>query len=181
MDAALQIFGQAGYHDTKITDIASAAGVATGTLYNYFSSKEDIFLSILEDGRVHLRASLTKLSEVPDPIERLRALAAVILDFLEERGAAFLIHLQVGATLAQYRTSEADEVFRRELFEIILATVAEAQDQLREDFPSETLAIAFGGLLNGVILRWIENGCQTKLRGQVDTIMELFLNGATSR
>ena len=50
VEAAMRIFGQTGFREAKIADIAAEAGVATGTLYNYFSSKEEIFQSILDDG-----------------------------------------------------------------------------------------------------------------------------------
>ena len=51
LEAAMRVFGSTGFRDAKIADIATEAGVATGTLYNYFSSKEEIFQSILDDVR----------------------------------------------------------------------------------------------------------------------------------
>jgi AcrR family transcriptional regulator len=47
--AALELFATKGFDDTTIQDIATAAGVATGTVYLYFSSKEHVLLGIHED------------------------------------------------------------------------------------------------------------------------------------
>ena len=47
--AATQLFQDRGYVDTTITDIADKADVGVGTIYNYFSSKNEILLNIVAD------------------------------------------------------------------------------------------------------------------------------------
>ena len=54
MNAALQLFAERGYHKTKISDIVKAVGVAQGTFYWYFQSKESIALEMIENGRENL-------------------------------------------------------------------------------------------------------------------------------
>lgn len=51
---AVQLFAQYGYHKTKISDIVREAGVAQGTFYWYFQSKEAIALEIIQIGQKHL-------------------------------------------------------------------------------------------------------------------------------
>jgi AcrR family transcriptional regulator len=48
IEAALKLFEEQGYHATKVSDIVREAGVAQGTFYLYFKSKEDMFRSIAE-------------------------------------------------------------------------------------------------------------------------------------
>jgi AcrR family transcriptional regulator len=48
LDAAEKVFGEIGYYEASVTDIVRAAGVAQGTFYLYFSSKKEIFVSVLE-------------------------------------------------------------------------------------------------------------------------------------
>jgi len=48
LDAAIQAFASKGFHATRISDVATLAGIGKGTVYLYFSSKEDLLLSILE-------------------------------------------------------------------------------------------------------------------------------------
>lgn len=50
MEAGLRIFSQKGFHKTKIEEIAQEAGIGKGTVYEYFTGKEQLFQEILEDG-----------------------------------------------------------------------------------------------------------------------------------
>jgi TetR/AcrR family transcriptional regulator, fatty acid metabolism regulator protein len=183
IEAAIRIFGRTGFNATKITDIAAEAGVATGTLYNYFSSKEDIFLSILDDGREQLRAQVEQIITVEDPLLRLRELVRVMFEFLEEHGSLFTIYMQMGASPIDFRRdcNAGDEAFRHFIFAQMIAALTEAGDRLRADHPPQTLAMALGGLIHGAVTQWIEGGCQPGLRAQIDTILDLFLHGATPR
>lgn len=57
-ERALQVFSDKGYHETSVTDLVDAAGVARGTFYLYFDSKEAIFLELLDDLTTHLRSNI---------------------------------------------------------------------------------------------------------------------------
>src|SRR5918911_882434 len=47
LDAATKVFAQRGFHRTTIRDVARAAGIADGTIYNYFENKTALLLGIL--------------------------------------------------------------------------------------------------------------------------------------
>jgi AcrR family transcriptional regulator len=49
LEAAAQEFGQRGYHEAAITGITQRAGVALGTFYTYFESKEELFRALVRD------------------------------------------------------------------------------------------------------------------------------------
>jgi AcrR family transcriptional regulator len=49
LDAAAAEFGERGFHDTGITHITQRAGVALGTFYTYFDSKEEVFRALVRD------------------------------------------------------------------------------------------------------------------------------------
>lgn len=48
LDAAIKVFAERGFHRTTIKDVARAAGVADGTIYNYFANKTALLLGILD-------------------------------------------------------------------------------------------------------------------------------------
>lgn len=61
INGAIEVFRQKGYEQTTMKDIRESAGVSTGSLYMYFSNKEEIFIAILEQ-RVHRQDSKITLS-----------------------------------------------------------------------------------------------------------------------
>lgn len=78
LDAAVQVIGARGYHGTSVRDIADAAGVSPGSLYNHFGSKHDLLVVILDRGLDNLiNATEQALYDAaPDPASRLRSLVA---------------------------------------------------------------------------------------------------------
>src|SRR3989338_5864507 len=73
IEAATKIFSQKGYFHSKIADVAEAAGVAEGTIYLYFKSKEDLLISIFEHSMDRfIQQGKLELAQLTDPLEKLR-------------------------------------------------------------------------------------------------------------
>jgi AcrR family transcriptional regulator len=66
LDAALKTFAARGYHGTAVPDVAHEARVATGTLYHYFDSKEQLVNAVFVDAKKRLRAALLDQMETAD-------------------------------------------------------------------------------------------------------------------
>lgn len=65
--SALQLFKSKGYHNTKVSDIVKEAGIAQGTFYLYFKSKEDLFQSVADQCVQQIAGALERTpSEAPD-------------------------------------------------------------------------------------------------------------------
>ena len=82
LDAALGVFAEQGYHGAAISDVVKAAGVARGTFYLYFDSKEAIFQELLSDLLATLRGSVTGFdtSGGGTPEEQLQTIVGRILE-----------------------------------------------------------------------------------------------------
>jgi AcrR family transcriptional regulator len=74
-DAALDLAYRRGFEQTSIADIASHAGVAAGSVYYYFKTKDDVAEAIVEHLGARYRAAMTAWDAAEDPRERLIALA----------------------------------------------------------------------------------------------------------
>lgn len=62
LDAAGRVFGRRGYHATRVSEIAAEAGVAQGTVYLHFASKEQLYIGLLERFAGMLRATAEGLA-----------------------------------------------------------------------------------------------------------------------
>lgn len=76
VEVGLDLFGKNGYAATGVQDITDAAGVPKGSFYNYFDSKEDFALAVLERYREQAAAHFARLSspDIASPLARLEAL-----------------------------------------------------------------------------------------------------------
>ncbi len=75
LDVAIEEFASNGYNATNINDISKKSGVSIGALYSYFASKEDLFLTIVDNAYVLLETVLNDLaaasSDIFDWIDRM--------------------------------------------------------------------------------------------------------------
>ncbi|RLE38552.1 TetR family transcriptional regulator, partial [Candidatus Acetothermia bacterium] len=73
--AAVRVFSRKGFYKTRAEEIAQEAGVAVGTIYNYFANKEEILLSIFQtefEERIELfRELLASDLSLPERIQRI--------------------------------------------------------------------------------------------------------------
>lgn len=183
LDAATRVFGRLGFHDAKMADIAAEAGVAAGTVYNYFKNKEEVFRSILERGHETVYQRILVHQVIDDPLERMRASTREAFTFLEQHGAMFLLYISIGGAFdwAQKRVEQAimDEKHARYLA-MTTATLRDAvsRGQIRGDVALERLATYLSGLTDATIFAWVRAGCPPGLERQADPMIDFFLHGA---
>lgn len=103
--AALQLFVKKGYHRTTTNDIITTAGVATGTLYVHFKSKEELALELLHHCSESSVEGLSEaLAEVKTTSERLRVLIGHVFDWCErhKEEATYLMLLRHADFLSEF-------------------------------------------------------------------------------
>ena len=77
-ETAMQLFADKGYEATSIEEISATVGVAKGTLYYHFSSKEEIFNFLVEEGMKLLKNSIQiKTDKVSNYIDKIRAIILI--------------------------------------------------------------------------------------------------------
>ena len=86
LDAAYELFGSMGFYETKMSEVAEHAGIAKGTVYLYFKSKEELFMAVTrrdcEGFLEQLEGKLSTCSILP---EKLSVIAAHHLIYYYER------------------------------------------------------------------------------------------------
>ncbi len=97
VDAATDLFLQKGFGDTSMASIAAAAGMGKSSLYDYFRTKDDILLFLVEEGSRHVTEGARAIAALPlPPDERLRRILRMELDYL---AANVSLHLRLSAEL----------------------------------------------------------------------------------
>ncbi len=92
LDAAAVEFGEKGFHDGSISGITSRAGVALGSFYTYFDSKDAIFRALVTDMSARVRDHVAPaLAGARDPIDGERAALEAFLHFAREHREIYRI------------------------------------------------------------------------------------------
>lgn len=90
LKSAIVVFGRKGFSQSTILDIAQEAGVAAGTVYQYFSDKADLFAYLLQELRERLHAE-TRMPAGPDGRLIVRDSVLRYLDIYREHAALFRV------------------------------------------------------------------------------------------
>lgn len=154
--AAVRVFAQNGFFATRVSDVAKAAGVADGTIYLYFRSKEEVLVSLFEDRVGRLLAFMDReLPKLATASERLRAVIDMQLGLLEEEPEMAEIITVILRQSTQLLKEFAAPKFIAYV-DAIARIVVEGQSEgvFRTDVSPHVAARIVFGALDGITLTW---------------------------
>ncbi len=177
--AATRVFAHNGYFNSKVADIAREAGVADGTVYLYFKSKEEILHSIFDRSVDEaLDAARKQIALIADPREKLRQLALLHLERLgADRDLAVVFQVELrGSTKFMEEFSAAGFA---EYLSLIRSTFEEGQRAgvFRSDLNAKVVAKILFGALDEMATNWILSKRRYKLAPLAEPVLDIFLNG----
>ena len=179
LKAATEVFARRGYFQSQVADVARAAGVAAGTVYLYFRSKDDLLASIFERTmKETLVAGESAIAGVDDPRERLRRIARLHLERMgrdRDLAVVFQVELRQSTKFMERFSS----TYLRDYLGIIRDTIADGQATgvFRGTFNPTIAAKALFGALDEMATNWILTRRKYSLAAQADEVVDLFLNG----
>jgi TetR/AcrR family fatty acid metabolism transcriptional regulator len=179
--AAIQVFAHNGYFNSKVADIARQAGIADGTVYLYFKSKEEILHSVFDRSMEKAIADGKKqLAGITDPREKLRRIALLHLERLgSDRDLAVVFQVELrGSTKFMQEFSAAGFA---EYLGLIRTTFEEGQraGDFRPDLNAKVMAKILFGALDEMATNWILSKKRYKLAPMADQVLDIFLNGVS--
>ena len=183
LKAATHVFARRGFFQSQVADIAREAGVAAGTVYLYFRSKDDLLVSLFERKmREAIAAARAALDGIADPRERLARIARVHLEGLgrdRDLAVVFQVELRQSTKFMERFSS----TYLRDYLGLIRDTLATGQTagQFRSDINPTIAAKIFFGALDEMATNWMLSKRRYSLAAQADTIVDVFINGVTPR
>ncbi len=183
LDAAIEVIAQHGYASSRVSDIASRARVADGTIYLYFQNKEELLMEAINTAFAgFLTRARTELQQLYDPRERLRRLAFLHLSMLggdRDLAVVFQTELRHSAKfLAQFSTKHLVDYF-----ELIRHEVREGQrlGLFRPGLSDKIAANCFFGALDEMVTSWVLSDHDYPLSGAADVVVDVILQGLENR
>jgi AcrR family transcriptional regulator len=183
LDAAVRVFARAGYHGSRVGDIAEEAGVAHGLLYHYFSSKEEVLQTIFREnwGELLERFRAVEAAHEPAP-EKLEGIAKILLRTWRNDPDLVTVMVREVARSAHLE-GQVEEV--REAFAIVQRVVEQGQrdGSFREDVDARLASWLLYGGLEEVLTGWVLGGLPAddlEVARAERTAVDLALRGLTA-
>jgi TetR/AcrR family transcriptional regulator, fatty acid metabolism regulator protein len=181
--AAIRVFAERGFFNAQVADVARVAGVAAGTVYLYFRSKDELLVSIFE--RVMTEAldeGRAALEGVADPIDRLRRLARLHLARVtRDRDLTIVFQVELRQStkfMERFSTTKLRDYLGR-----IRDAIADGQAAgvIRASVNPTLAAKMLFGTLDEMATNWMLSHRRTSLDGVADEIVDMFVHGIGAR
>ena len=180
LEAAVRVFARAGYHGSRVGDIAEEAGVAHGLLYHYFSSKEEVLRTIFRENWGELLERFRAVEGSDEPADdKLEGIAKILLRTW--RNDPDLVTVMV-REVARSRHLQEEVGAVREAFAIVQRIVEQGQEEglFRSELdPRLASWLVYGGLeeiLTGWVLGQLPDEGEAVARAE-QTAIQLTLGG----
>ena len=181
--AAIKVFAGRGYFNSKVSDIAGEAGIADGTVYLYFKSKDEILHSIFDRAMAEFIAEGKKeLASISEPRAKLTRIAELHLEKLgADRNLAIVFQVELRGSTKFMQEFSATGF--HEYLEIIRETIESGQKAgvFRADIKPIVAAKILYGSLDEMVTNWVLSKKSYPLAPMAGEVLKVFVGGVLAK
>jgi len=177
--SATKVFAEKGFADTKIQDIANECGVAHGTIYLYFKSKDNLFMSIFQENLgeliAYISSEIQKETSSEDKFRRMISLQLEIIESNPDLTKLILIEFP--------RTGNFLENGNIDMLSDYIDMIGDLLDEgIKEGtfstgIRTEIVATMIYASMQGVATRWLLDGMSYGLKEIEEQVADFLLKG----
>ena len=183
IEAAVRVFARRGYYNSRVSDIAREAGIAAGTIYLYFKTKDDILVTLFRDKMAEFVGALRKaIAGEPDAASKVRRLVSLHFSMLEENpDLAEVVQVELRQGQKFFRGASSQEIGA--YFALIGSVLEEgvAERRFRSDLPVKVATKVLFGAMDQMATSWVLGKRGYQLVDMADAVAEIFLQGVAAR
>jgi len=183
IDAAVRVFARKGYYNSRVSDIAKEAGIAAGTIYLYFRTKDDILVTLFREKMTEFVGTVRKaIADEPDAVAKLRRLIHLHFELLEGRPElAEVVQVEQRQGQKFFRGASAHEI--SSYFALIGSVLEEgvAEGRLRPTLPVKIATKTLFGAMDQMATSWVLGKRGYQLADTADAVTDIFLQGVAVR
>jgi AcrR family transcriptional regulator len=182
LEQAQRIFASKGFHNTSVAEIAGASGFAVGTLYQFFESKEQLYISMVTEKLNMMYSGVQEsVGKETDIVKKIEVMVASQFHFVENNTEFCSLFIR-GEHLS---LSAGGIELRKQLKTDYAAQIALTEKVMREGIQAGLLkrmdprmmAAALAGIINSYASKWLTTDEGTSLMNYVPFVMDIFLKG----
>ncbi len=178
LNSAIKIFGEKGFQNATIAEIAKEAGIGDATIYEYFKNKEDILLAIPAEITKELIPQIHEhMMGIKGALNKLRKFIWWWLNFVEKNpgyGSIVLLELKTSKT---YVSTEAYQAARN-FYQILLDIIREGQEEgsIKKEINIYLARSLCVGAMEHIIIRWLLKDRKYSLIQYADELADLLID-----
>jgi TetR/AcrR family transcriptional regulator, fatty acid metabolism regulator protein len=181
IDAAVRVFARNGFYNSRVSDIAREAGIASGTIYLYFKTKDEILVTLFrEKMAAFVSAMRTEISREKNPEAKIRRLVRLHFEVLEASpDMAEVVQVELRQGQKFFRGASAHEISA--YFDLIGSILHEgvAGGVFRRDLPLKVATKMLFGAMDQVTTSWVLGKRGYRLADAAEPVANIFLKGVT--
>ncbi len=182
IDAAIRVFARTGYYNSRVSDIAREAGIASGTIYLYFKTKEEILVTLFREKMAEWVAYVRReITGEPSAVAKIRRLVALHFSVVEQHpDLAEVVQVELRQGHKFFRGASAHEV---SAYFALIGGVLEAgmaSGQIRPDVPVKLATKMLFGAMDQVATSWVLGKRAYRLSDAAEPVAAVFLRGITT-
>jgi AcrR family transcriptional regulator len=176
--AALDEFSENGFHQATIDSIAERAGIAKGTVYRYFKTKDELFNALKEDTMSEfVELAKREVTRDADVLQILESVIKIYLGFFEKNSAFFKVIVQEQKDFGREFSEKFINVLILAFPGLKRACWKASRSGHLKQMNYFTVFFGIVGFLNGVIQKWLHDGGEGSLMAEVETVREVLFYG----
>ena len=179
IDAAVRVFARNGFYNSRVSDIAREAGIASGTIYLYFKTKDEILVTLFREKMAGFVSAVRKaIADEPDGPAKLRRLVRMHLETLEAHAdMAEVVQVELRQGHKFFRGASAHEVSA--YFDLIGTVLQEgvAAGVFRTDLPVKVATKMLFGAMDQLTTSWVLGKRGYRLADAAEPVANIFLKG----
>ena len=181
IEAAREVFSEKDFHDATVSEVAERAKVGKGTVYLYFSSKEELFVEVIRDGIARLVNEVEEsIKDISDPSEKIYKLVETVLKFVQRNESFFRAFTREEVQLRSLPSGEPEKLFKllQQHLELVTQVIDEGvRLQHFKNIDARLAALALQGIIMRFSIMHVEGRLTMDLLDTKDLIVSLFLQG----
>ena len=179
IDAAVRVFARTGYYNSRVSDIAREAGIASGTIYLYFKTKEEILVTLFREKMAAWVALVRReVARETDPVTKIRRIVALHFTMIERNpDLAEVVQVELRQGQKFFRGASAHEVSA--YFGVITDVLEEgiAAGRIRKDLPAKIATKMLFGAMDQLATSWVLGKRAYRLSDAAEPVATIFLKG----
>lgn len=182
LEKAEKIFALKSFHDVTMAEIASASGFSTGSLYQFFEGKENLYTTMISEKLDLMHAEVRKKTNAAGSItDKIETLVYAHLQFIEENTDFCRLFIKgenaaLTETSASFRQKLIDDYFQHITFIEGLLNEGMKKGLLR-DLPMHDAAHGLFFLIRALAIEWMLDPTKESPCSKRGFIMDIFLHG----